>query len=376
MKVIVFKVKNIINNNIVLVIFLIVTTLCFSLSGNAIADDTDPENPWTIYFRPGLRFGTDSRTLYVMDFLVPLYQDDRNILYANTKFTPNDHDGWELNLGLGYRYEIIDNHLIMGVNGFYDKRRTPWGTKHDQWGIGAELMGEVPFDTWSLGLTGRYNYYHPISDAHIDIGPNGGYVYRGNGIYTLDNIWFDEPLGGMDGEIGVRIPFVSDYVETWVYGGAYHFEGDNTEDIDGFSTRVEVYPTDFLKLAYEYREDDYYGGDHYGEVMVEVPFSIENLVAGKNPFEGLGDRLGGTREFDERMVETPRRDVDVKMAHYGGKDAAEKLGKKYRMHTNKPYTEFDINDLDLNSLIMGNIIFVSEAAELKPDMTYLDNNIR
>jgi hypothetical protein len=75
-------------------------------------NDSDKDSPeWTIYFRPGVRFGTDNRTLYIMDFLVPLYKDDRNILFANPRFTPNDLDGWEVNLGLGYRRLLFDNKI-------------------------------------------------------------------------------------------------------------------------------------------------------------------------------------------------------------------------------------------------------------------------
>jgi hypothetical protein len=103
------------------------------------------DKEWTIYFHPGVRFGTDNRTLYIMDFLVPLSQGDKNILFANPKYTPNDVDGWEVNLGLGYRHMLFNDSVILGINGFYDRRKTPWGSIHEQWGIGAEVLGEVPY---------------------------------------------------------------------------------------------------------------------------------------------------------------------------------------------------------------------------------------
>jgi hypothetical protein len=90
----------------IIYVFATVSIGTFSLlssnaSANSCMNSEDPK--WTIYFRPGVRFGTDDRTLYVMDFLVPLYQGDKGILFANPKYTPNDRDGWEVNLGLGYR---------------------------------------------------------------------------------------------------------------------------------------------------------------------------------------------------------------------------------------------------------------------------------
>jgi hypothetical protein len=85
------------------------------------------DTKWTIHFRPGVRFGTDNRTLYIMDFLVPLHQGDKNILFANPKYTPNDVDGWEVNLGLGYRYTLSNNSLIFGINGLYDRKKDIMG---------------------------------------------------------------------------------------------------------------------------------------------------------------------------------------------------------------------------------------------------------
>ncbi len=70
-------------------------------------------------------------------------------------------------------------------------------------------------------------------------------------------------------------------------------------------------PTDFLRFNYEYREDRTNKGEHYGEVTVEIPFSIDNLIAGKNPLEGFGARFGGSRSMHDRLVEPVRRNVDV-----------------------------------------------------------------
>jgi len=106
-------------------------------------------------------------------------------------------------------------------------------------------------------------------------------------------------------------------VETWLYGGGYHYHGDYVGPINGWTARLEVIPTDFLRLSYEYRNDNTNHGEHHGEVSFEVPFSVENLFAGKNPFEGLGKRLSGSREFKERMVEPVRRDPDIRIVHGG-----------------------------------------------------------
>jgi hypothetical protein len=203
---------NLRNRTKLFITIITVTTIVFGLlsSNVSAAGEKAKDDPkWTIYFHPGVRFGTDDRTLYIMDYLVPLYQGDKNILFANPKYTPNDKDGWEVNLGLGYRHLLFNDSVILGVNGFYDRRKTPWGSIHEQWGIGAEVMAEVPVGEIDLGLTGRVNYYRPITPAKIDItmGDPDGYILMGNGIYSSYGVLdatIEEPLSGFDAEIGMR----------------------------------------------------------------------------------------------------------------------------------------------------------------------------
>jgi hypothetical protein len=276
----------------------------------------DNAHGWTIYARPGVRFGTDDRTLFIMDFLVQLYRDDRNILFFNPKFTPDDQDGFETNLGVGYRRLLFADRVIAGGNVFYDHRRTGWGSEWNQVGVGAEAMAE--FNRYAA-LTGRFNYYFPLTEARVSGGGGGaaGYFFRTGGIWTsgAGGGTVEEAPEGFDGEVGVRVPIVSDYVETWVYVGGYHYHGSHVGTIDGVSARLEILPTDFVRLSYEYRNDRTTHGDHHGEVAFEVPFSIDSLCAGKNPFKGLGRRLKGSRDMKERMVEPVRRDVDIRVVH-------------------------------------------------------------
>jgi Inverse autotransporter, beta-domain len=278
--------------------------------GKTTAGDTG----YSVYFRPGVRFGTDDRTLYIMDLLVPFYQDDKNIVFGNIKYTPNNHDGWEINAGMGYRRLLWDDQLILGANAYYDRRKTDWGTDHEQWGVGLEAMTDIPLESFDLGLTARFNYYHPLSDTKIDgLGTEfASYVLSNTGI-ILNGGRVEEPMRGFDYELGMRIPYISDYIETWAYVGGYNYQGKLVDDINGFQVRLEVIPTDFIRLNYEFHHDNYSKAEHYGEVTLEVPFSIGNLVTGRNPFEEIGDMMTGSRELSARMVEPVRRDVDVKV---------------------------------------------------------------
>lgn len=63
----------------IILLYISLSLLGFFLSSaSAETNDTNAKPKRTIHFRPGVRFGTDDRTLYIMDFLVPLYQDQKN----------------------------------------------------------------------------------------------------------------------------------------------------------------------------------------------------------------------------------------------------------------------------------------------------------
>jgi hypothetical protein len=317
----------------VLVIVGVLLSLTMGSGRLAAAPETD-DSSLPIYVRPSVRFGTDDRTLYIMDILIPLYQGQKDVLFFNPRFTAQDIDGWETNVGLGYRHLFLNDRLMIGANVFYDTRETSWSTYHDQIGMGLEAMGEIPIGSLDLGVTGRFNYYIPLTDPittnrSIGGGAGSGFVFREGGVYSIGSgtsVWaIEEALEGFDAEAGFRVPYLSNYVETWIYGGGYHYSGRFVKDIDGYSARLEVIPTDFLRFNYEYREDRTNKGEHYGEVTVEVPFSIENLVVGKNPFEGFGTRFGGSRSMHDRLMEPVRRNVDVVIEGEAGGGAVDDL---------------------------------------------------
>lgn len=277
-------------------------TLALTLVSVSVVFSQEEEDAYKMYMRPGIRFGSNSRVIGYYDFMVPLYTSDTNVLFFNPKLSHDDRSGYEWNLGLGYRHMLMDEKLILGANAYWDWRNSSTGNKFQQIGLGLEVFTE-----W---VNARANGYISISDAHsVDMWKEWYF-----GPTSLEYSWaytLEVPMSGLDYEVGFKVPYVSDYVETWVYGGGYHYWGDYVSDVHGFVGRVEVIPTDFLRVNYEYRNDNVHGTEHYGEIMVEIPFSIENLIAGKNPFEGMGSHIGGSRTMEERMFDPVRRDVDI-----------------------------------------------------------------
>jgi hypothetical protein len=256
-----------------------------------------PDHPrWTIYPRPGTIFGTEDRVIYYYDFLIPLYFTEDSLLFFYPRYAFDDRGGYEWNLGLGYRYLIRNDSLLLGGNIFYDVRKSYTGKTYDQISVGAELFGE-----W---FEGRVNVYFPLSDPKkIPEWRKSSFTSTGLDYYQ----GWEVPLSGVDYEVGFKLPCIEEKLETWVYVGGYHFDGKCIDPVHGMSARIEVYPSDFLRLNYEVRYDNRHHDEHYGEILLELPFSIENLVQGKNPFEDLGDVLPGSRTKEVRLYERIRK---------------------------------------------------------------------
>jgi parallel beta-helix repeat protein len=275
------------------------------LGGAVIRDSVSyaGESPgWTIYVRPGVRFNNRDRVVGYLDFLVPLYFSEKSLLFFNPKASFDSEDNVEWNVGIGYRHLLADDRLILGGNVFYDGRKSYSGNYFHQIGVGAEVLSE-----W---VNARVNGYISLSDAH---GADRWREYY-FGPTSLNYSWayrIEEPMSGLDYEVGFKVPGLSNYVETWVYGGGYTYFSDYTDNMVGWGGRIEMVPADFVKVNFIARDDNIRGTEFAGEVTLELPFSIENLVAGKDPFEGLGDCLKGSRTMKERLYEQVRRDVDI-----------------------------------------------------------------
>jgi len=48
-------------------------------------------------------------------------------------------------------------------------------------------------------------------------------------------------------------------------------------------------------------------------VQIDVPFSVTNLVSGKNPFEGMGGRLGEAGNSMRDSSNRFNRDLDIRV---------------------------------------------------------------
>lgn len=242
------------------------------------------------------------RSILMSEVWAPIMQDEEGVLFGDLRVMGDDQESREGNLGLGYRrivtMPVLEHEGVAGVNGWIDRRKTERGSQFYQVTAGAEWLGE------SIDL--RLNGYIPLSsEREIEI-PNAdpqGPSFSGTGIVVDTNgRILEEPQHGFDvelgWEVGSQIDFIRDNTDSLrVYGGAYYFNGDKTEKIAGWRTRIAADMTEDVQLGARFQRDGERGSQGFIEATIRFPFGHKKSYRK----EGLRARLD----------ESPERDIDI-----------------------------------------------------------------
>ena len=270
------------------------------IGGSISASASDGQ--WNSVIRPGVNAGTGTAD-YTVEMLSPLYQNASSMLFFNPRFriNPGLNDEDEYNLGLGYRRLILNDNWYLGGNVFYDSMSSANDFDYHQVGLGVEARSKW-LDVILNGYiqTGKTKHRLTSYDT-FSLGSHA--LMRHDG--------YEEAMSGMDGEVGVLVPFISDYVETRAYLGGYWWVSGVASDVTGFRARVQVDPVPLLTMNAIYSNDNVRNSVWRGEAYLNIPFSFENVVHGKNPFAGIKDALKfgkGPRDARERMTDRVERD--------------------------------------------------------------------
>lgn len=250
------------------------------------------------------RVGQD-RSIVMTEFWVPFAQPRslNGVLYGSLRMMGDNQENREGNLGVGYRHILGYKGLrgVAGVHGWLDRRITERGSKFNQFTGGLEWLGE--------SVDVRLNGYLPLSDANrIESGVAdtvGNPFASGTGIFVERSSSGDiveEPQYGFDWELGwetgSQFDFVKDHTDSLrVYGGGYYFDGDNTESVLGWGTRIAADLNEDFQIGARFQRDDQRGSQGFLEATFRFPFGQ------KKSFREDGLRA--------RLDESPERDIDI-----------------------------------------------------------------
>lgn len=177
----------------------------------------------------------ESKPTFSIETVQPLSQTPetlRNTVFFQGRLASRNGDE-TLNIGLGYRYLLADESLILGLNTFYDVTDE---NSHERYGIGAEAIGRY--------MTLRANFYEALSDKEAIV----------TGSVTTN----EQALDGYDYEIETPVPFAP-----WMRFAASGFNWeaeDGLDDLDG--ERVSLSGNLTQEIAFEIgATDDNYNDD-------------------------------------------------------------------------------------------------------------------
>jgi hypothetical protein len=231
--------------------------------------------------------------------------------FLNSRYHWEDNSQFISSTGLGFRKLLPTQEIILGANAFYDSINSAAGNDFDQLGLGVEVLTH-----W---VDARFNYYLPDNDHYetgrrtssrssSSIGPeytSGAFISQdireSNRRQSFRS--YEAALEGFNAEVGFLVPGLDRYAEVRLYAGYYHYDNPFGSDYEGFKARLEARVLPGVVADLEYWDDAALMGGHWtGGVRVSVPFSIYNLVTGRNPFAGIAENFTPRkRAFRERM---------------------------------------------------------------------------
>ncbi|MFT6332719.1 MAG: hypothetical protein ACJAW3_001063, partial [Lentimonas sp.] len=241
----------------------------------------------------------NKRNLGRVDILIPVLQNDENLLFLDSRGWLDNETNKEGNIGLGFRRKI-NNELILGAYAFYDLRRTDNENRFAQGTLGLEAL--------TINWDFRGNFYLPENGRKStnSVMENGSAHVQGSNIFVSAQS-FETSFNGFDMEIGRKTFFFEDLK---IFAGYYHFwNNDINEKVDGFRARGEY---DFfsknghsLSLEGEYSHDDLRSNTTFGGLRYSYRFGVsENKNKNKN-------RQYTLSKIEKRMTDRIIRDVDI-----------------------------------------------------------------
>lgn len=273
-----------------------VSVLCCvtTLSDPAQAQQQDAAlEPLKLRVEGRIKAGT-KRSILETKIWAPIQQDFTSVTYADMRFSGDNNDNFEGNIGAGYRW-LLDNETMLGGNLWFDRRRTERDAFFNQFTFGGEVIKQN-YDV-------RMNAYVPITGAQTHatpvVGNNTTPYLADTGIY-YDGLGrlVEKPQYGFDIEAGYQLPFLHDHVDSFrVYAGAYDFRANNTKATTGGRVRAAVDITPNINVGTRFQYDGSRGSQAFAEMTIRFPFDA------KRSFRQHGLRA--------RMDESPARDIDI-----------------------------------------------------------------
>lgn len=258
------------------------------------------------HFSPTVEMSTTfsgKRRVGEADIMIPFLVKESNLSILDIKIKQDNHESVEGNFGLVNRSNLA-GRAILGLYGYFDRRRTKSYLTVNQLTLGAELL--------SPNLDLRVNAYFPETKQKELVPQRKKFVRDRTRVYvTQENAIKEAALPGFDFEIGtplfLMLHRLDEQFGTRVYLAKYKFNRKNVSSNSGTRLRLEQ------KINWNlFDKKD-------SEITVNIGTSWERRK--HNNFFGLGIKLALDKNYQKssltklqrRMMDTVIRDIDIVM---------------------------------------------------------------
>jgi hypothetical protein len=197
------------------------------------------------------------------------------------------------NIILGHRFLSSKSNRLYGASIAYDTRDTGKSTFH-QVGVGVEILGE----SWDI----RANAYIPVGETRqlteervVNTATSfsepffqGNFLAQTRNQQQQINRRWEAAMTGFDLEAGVKISQLGEARDLRGYAGVYYYDAAGSSGFFGGKARLELRPSDTLKLGLSLSSDATFGTNLVFQVGASFP---SNRPKGKGK-ERLLARLG------------------------------------------------------------------------------------
>lgn len=250
------------------------------------------ENVFKPRVETNIRAGTE-RSILMTEAWFPLAQETDRLFYGDMRLMGDDRDNREWNFGLGYRAVNDTADAVMGVHGWFDRRRSKRGS------VFYQVAGG--FEYFSDDLDIRLNAYIPFNSEElypIAAASTTPYLADTGIYYDSPGVLAEKPLHGFDVEFSIPVNALKGDMESFrVSAGGFAFKGDNVDGLHGFRLRAAADVTQNLEVGARFESDNQRGSQGFLEATLRLPFGS------KTSAKTLGIR--------SRLDESPERDIDV-----------------------------------------------------------------
>lgn len=303
---------------------------------------------WGPHIEAEGKWGTD-RSLGEFGAFMPVWQNEDTLMFADIRGRLDDQSSREGNFGLGLRHQL-NQDWILGGYGFYDRRRTGNDNHYHQATIGIEALSET--------MEFRFNGYLPERGAQ-DVGASTSVASTDGASFQITTTGpaRERALPGFDVEAGYKFNLPDNW-DFWAYGGGFHFDADDVDNVSGARGRVEFNYNNVpymgegsrLTLGYEVQHDDVRDTQGFAIARLRVPLNFNGKAQGST----LSD-------LDQRMTTRIIRDIDVVTGASKGEVTTENATTTLASGTDvSSFTRIDatdditteVNDAGNNALIL------------------------